>query len=249
MNSAENNFYAKTKARICAGLLASYNKFSLRLCEKDFGAMKLSFSLHGEDLLIFNHLKTIPPDKRGIYVDAGCYDPYIYSNTRLMSLYGWRGVNIDAASDVIDRFKKHRPMDHNVCCALGDTANTTLVGPVGSSMRKVVPADGTLGGQSERVHHASFQQIFATAPFAITAIDLLDIDCEGQDLIILRQFPFEVFRPRLITLEVSFLEKQQVDKELENIGYLRVGTRGCTQVYRCKESLPKLITKEMLLVE
>ena len=48
------------------------------------------------------------------YVDLGAYDPIYHSNTFLLYLLGWRGLNIDANEDSIQTFEIFRPTDINV---------------------------------------------------------------------------------------------------------------------------------------
>ena len=79
-----------------------------------------SYSQCGEDLLLQSFLG----DKwswhyKGFWVDIGAFHPSIYSNTKAFSLNGWRGINVDASSDAIAEFNKHRKRDINVNVGIG----------------------------------------------------------------------------------------------------------------------------------
>ena len=88
-----------------------YNSYLKQILnEKDFNNLinsdfcKSSFSQFGEDLIINKILKKIP---NGNYLDLGSFHPIHFSNTFLLYLRGWRGVNIDGNEDMIKISKKN----------------------------------------------------------------------------------------------------------------------------------------------
>lgn len=68
--------------------------------------LAIHFSQFGEDIVITELLLRRKP--KGFYVDVGAHHPERFSNTRLLSLVGWTGVNIDAHKESIDLFKHRR---------------------------------------------------------------------------------------------------------------------------------------------
>lgn len=72
------------------------------------------FSWHGEDMIISNIFY-----KLGItnpsYMDIGCNDPYLGSNTAFFYLTGSKGVCIDANPTMIEKMRQKRPDDISVC--------------------------------------------------------------------------------------------------------------------------------------
>ena len=50
----------------------------------------------------------------GYYVDIGAHHPVKYSNTYLLWLNGWSGINIDPLPNVMALFDKYRPKDINL---------------------------------------------------------------------------------------------------------------------------------------
>ena len=59
-----------------------------------FRKMNVSFSVSGEDILLSQLLKKNPTLDNS-YIDIGCHDPIIRSNSYYFYLRGWRGICID----------------------------------------------------------------------------------------------------------------------------------------------------------
>ena len=59
--------------------------------------------------------------KNGIYLDIGCFNPFMYSNTCLLHKKGWSGINIDINPTSIDLFNIARPKDINLCTTINET--------------------------------------------------------------------------------------------------------------------------------
>ena len=53
------------------------------------------------------------------YLDVGAHDPYEISNTALFHQLGCKGINIEANPKLLDKFKKERPHDINICIGVG----------------------------------------------------------------------------------------------------------------------------------
>lgn len=229
----------KILGRICSGLLARFRKMPGRLGAADLANMRISFSQHAEDLVILDHLTSMKLSVRGIYIDAGCFDPVLFSNTRLLNLYGWNGLNIDAASDVIQKFTKTRPRDWNVCAALSDDKQTmSLEGPVGAPTRNL-SALACPAADKTTLKTTTLRDVVVSSPFASSEVDFLDVDCEGHDFAVLRGFPFDLVRPKLIAIEGhSKAEAETFGKYLADLDYLKVCVRGPTHIFRASETLP-----------
>lgn len=241
----------KIFGRLCSGLLARFRKMSGRLCAQDLSAMKISFSQHGEDLLIAEHLFGASSSGRGIYIDAGCFDPFLHSNTRLLHLFGWRGINIDAAADVIEKFNRYRPFDTNICAALSDRVEEAiLVGAPGQASRGLA-GSGTSGtAQGRLMTTTTLATVLERAVNGGAVVDLLDVDCEDRDLAVMCGFPFERFRPRLIAVEAH--DKQGLRDLAEFLGskaYVHVGTRGPTHLFRDRETIPASLSPSTRITE
>ncbi|MFV0337556.1 MAG: hypothetical protein ACK5LK_04845, partial [Chthoniobacterales bacterium] len=177
------NWKNRLFARLCTGAMASFRKRRLEFSPEDLAALHISFSQYGEDLLIADHLLNRKDKPRGIYIDAGCFDPFRLSNTRLLNLLGWSGVNIDASEETIAAFKRHRPNDQNICMALAEHSekNEFIQTPSGASSRL---AQGAVElGENHPIRAKTtvqthpLREVLDGLPCADSPIDLLDIEC------------------------------------------------------------------------
>src|SRR5689334_2059395 len=126
-------FAARAVAYTANKLLTVLRNYeNLRLTREEFRQTKISFSSFGEDLAVIRWLYQFPNIPK-IYVDAGCNDPIINSNTLLLHKHGWRGVNIDMSSEHIDAFNRLRPDDINVVAALGSSTKEMKLFGYGNS--------------------------------------------------------------------------------------------------------------------
>jgi hypothetical protein len=74
--------------------------------------LKIGFSQNGEDDFIRGFFwEKILAKKPGVYVDIGCYHESLYSNTKLLSLVGWRGIAVDANPESSSLWLSERPHD------------------------------------------------------------------------------------------------------------------------------------------
>lgn len=176
-----------------------------------------SFAQGAEDILIpyvaRYHLGLEGPGK---YVDVGCNAPVKYSNTFLLYLIGWRGVNIDANGDLIDECKKVRKQDLCFQAAVSD------------SVRQVVfhKAEGSLMSTIDSVKYEEWKELSMfrhrheekATTRTLTSIldecwpkedeiDLLSIDVEGHDFQVLRSLDLRRYRPKIIVIEMHSVEK------------------------------------------
>jgi hypothetical protein len=71
----------------------------------------LSYSQNSEDIILQNIMDN---KKNGYYIDIGAHDPIRFSNTYLMYLNGWKGINIDPLPGCMEKFKHYRPDDINL---------------------------------------------------------------------------------------------------------------------------------------
>lgn len=87
---------------------------------EELRAMRISYSLFGEDLVVRSHFSENFDNSTGRFIDVGAFHPFELSNTMLLSQLGWRGINIDYDQVKISRFEKLRPRDQNIYAAVSD---------------------------------------------------------------------------------------------------------------------------------
>ncbi len=74
--------------------------------------IQISYSQHGEDNYIREFFwEDILKKRSGSYLDIGCFDDCLNSNTKLLSIVGWSGIAVDANPDLIKPWLKARPKD------------------------------------------------------------------------------------------------------------------------------------------
>ena len=97
------------------------------------------YSQFGEDKILNEII--LKNFTKGFYVDVGCFHPKKHSNTYLLYIKGWSGINIDMEVDKINSFKLARPSDFNILSAVSDKNiktkfYTTQEYGVGSTLEK-----------------------------------------------------------------------------------------------------------------
>ena len=71
----------------------------------------VSYAPNGEDIVLWRALGHLTP---GYFVDVGACDPVVTSITKLFSLRGWTGINIEPLPHLIDMLERDRPDDINL---------------------------------------------------------------------------------------------------------------------------------------
>jgi FkbM family methyltransferase len=172
--------------------------------------LKISWSQSGEDLALLE-LEDFP--KIGRYLDIGAHDPIRYSNTHALYLRGWRGVNVDADSGLIERFYKKRMGDTNVVAAVGSkdkyiftVFSESALSTVEINRAKKLQSKGWQISGTRTVPGRSLRSIYDEY-FPNSKVDLLNLDIEGNDMDALASMSFETLSsgrfPGWILVETS----------------------------------------------
>ncbi len=180
-----------------------------------YGFHKIFFSQEGEDILL-KHL--FQYKKNGFYIDVGAHHPQKHSNTYLLYLQGWKGINIEAMPEAIHAFEKIRPNDINLNFAVSEenkeiefhilnakemnTANSNLLNQYLKNPEYYV--EKTIKIRSERL-----EKILDKYLPHNQEIDILSIDVEGLDLEVLKSNNWNKYRPQIILIEehISSIEQ------------------------------------------
>ncbi|HZW34202.1 MAG TPA: FkbM family methyltransferase [Isosphaeraceae bacterium] len=175
-------------------------------------AVEFSYAHFGEDLIVLRLLRDIPTDRRGIYVDVGAFDPVRHSNTYILYVHGWRGLNIDANPVRLAAFGPARPGEITVLAAVSDAEHDVLFleYPTPGTNRVVAPDTlslaNALGEQPVSVtprRTETLTQLLGRHAPGADRIDFLNIDCEGQDLAVLQGLDWSRWLPRVIAVEAN----------------------------------------------
>lgn len=171
-----------------------------------------SFSQGAEDIIS----GYLPLSGTGTYVDVGCNEPVRFSNTFNLYLRGWRGINIDANSELINECKKIRKKDISICAAVSDTerevtfhkAKTSAVSTIDEDRLKEWEKLWTFADEDkEKVITKTLTSILDKNLPADTQIDLLTIDVEGHDFNVLKSLDLTRYRPKVIIIEIHSIDK------------------------------------------
>jgi FkbM family methyltransferase len=166
-----------------------------------------SYSQLGEDIILEFYLGSRAP---GFFVDVGAYHPRRYSNTFLLYLRGWRGINIDADPDVISLFNAERPRDQNIVAAIaGDSGTGTLIRFNEKAFNTLSPA---LAEKATRHPAWKIQDTVNVSTYRLAdilqryvpegqRIDVMNVDVEGADLDALRGNDWNRFSPEFLIVE------------------------------------------------
>lgn len=184
---------------------------------------RLSFSQFGEDVLCGfffgrNH--------QGVYVDVGAFHPMLLSNTYDFYRKGWRGLCIDANPDIAGLFARFRPQDTFIHSAVGGQAG---------SIEMALFKDGAFNCLAEHLNDvpADIRQSarLVTVPIRplsailtenkVEKVDLLNVDCEGNDLKVLQSNDWNRWKPTVICVEDHAENWAQSDiaEYLASVGY------------------------------
>lgn len=178
---------------------------------------------------------------KGFYVDVGAHHPYRFSNTQWAYKRGWRGINIEPNSEMIELFSKVRTRDININCGIGKTEKMMKY------YKFEEPAYNTFNINELKEQHnlkeivkvpvRTLESVFLE--YAVEKIDFLNIDVEGTELSVLQSNNWEYFRPYIILVEqkdilVSELPKNKIYCYLCQLGYECEWKSRRTMIYRRK---------------
>ena len=176
-------------------------------------ACLISYSQLGEDIIVFHVLANILKREcydDGYYVDVGAYHPRKISNTKCLSILGWRGINIDAREEAVEIFRKERPNDINLCCGVStnneeshffefsDRGISTLSEKVADEWQK---NGSTLLGRTT-ISVRSINSILEEHLPEGQQIDYMNIDLEGLDSDVVKSLDLSKYRPAVLTVEL-----------------------------------------------
>lgn len=133
--------------------------------------------------------------------------------TRHLYQRGWRGVNVDANSELVEIFKEIRTKDENLCVAVGQESEYTFtifeepaISTLNSDWRDKFLGEENRIAREVKVEGRKLRSILDEFEPG-DRLDLLSIDAEGSDLQVLKSLEFETLEksrfPRWLLLEAS----------------------------------------------
>jgi FkbM family methyltransferase len=218
--------------------MANLRRWIVSLCtrrkagasEKEWKNIRLSFSQFGEDLV----LEHLLPNK-GFYVDVGANHPVTHSNTWLFYRNGWKGIVVEPNPALAALHRKRRPADVVLEAAVGKASGWGTFVPHASHLVSRVETGKTSRRKagSQRVRLLTLRQIVAEHLPRGCKVDLLNVDCEGMDLDVLRGNDWKTCRPQVICAEAKTRkEETSLDRYLRSQGYRKVARVFYSVIYQ-----------------
>jgi len=192
----------------CFEVIKSYNILTLikaglleihRKLWREF--VRGSYAQNYEDLIIS---KLLPQKRNGVYFEIGGYHPTRLSNTYYFYKRGWRGTVIEPNPDIKEMFNKTRPEDKFINAGVGVKKQKLkyykfLIPALNTFSKTEADNDIKNGHRIDRVETVNVIPIGDAV--AKKPIDFLTIDAEGFDKIILKAWPWQRSKPKIICVE------------------------------------------------
>ncbi len=196
---------------------------------------KLSASQLYQDLFV---LFTLQQKKGGKFLEFGATNGLELSNSLLLERnFGWHGVLAEPSPQWHDQLRQNRPNTKIITdCIYSDSGKNLdfFVSDVGalSTLEEFRDSDNSSmpgntaarnkDGYKVKVSTISLNDVFVDY-FDSRPIDYMSVDTEGSELVILENFDFEKFGPKILTVEHNFTENEvKLDRLLEESNYRRV---------------------------
>lgn len=170
-------------------------------------AHRVSYSQFGEDITAAKLLRNV---ETGFYVDIGAHHPFRHSNTALLHLRGWQGVNIEPMSRGIRLFRRYRPHAINVHAAIHNDADSItlykfrngLANTIIEQRAEELTASKKSEGQ-EVVRALSLSDVFERHVPRGVRVNYLTVDVEGYDTEAVLAFDLDKYHPDVACIEIQ----------------------------------------------
>ena len=203
---------------------------------------KKTYSLFGEDLVVKKFFKK----NKGIYVDIGAYHPIEGSNTYLLYKKGWSGINIDLSDLSIQLFKITRKKDSNLRLSVGSKEGKKKyffrkkINMLNTTNIKFAQKNFPNNYQIAEIQQKTLNNIMDKSRFKDRQIDFLNIDVEGNEYNVIKNFKFKKYLPKLICIEMHEKDYQKtfVWKLLKEKNYSLIWKYKYSFIFKLNKSRP-----------
>jgi FkbM family methyltransferase len=163
----------------------------------------ISYAQNFEDVIVN---RVFDGKMDGFYIDVGASDPTVDSVTRHFYELGWRGINIEPASDPFRALHEERPRDINLNVAVGSESGYGKFFEVEVPGLSTLRADLASRLEKQGLGHATRQVEVMTLAEVCRRhvdqpIDFLKVDAEGSEEEVLQGGDWVEFRPAVVLLE------------------------------------------------
>jgi hypothetical protein len=205
----------------------------------------LSYSYQGQDLFVMD---VLCHQVGGYFLDSGASNGRKGSNTWLLeSQYGWSGVCVEPNAETFRQLKANRACVCLDCCLYDRDGSVDFLEAAGvyggiieeydprhlSFTRRVLGERWPDGALAPTVSKAArtIRSVLRSAD-APRTIDYWSLDTEGSEFALLKSFPFDEYRLRVLTVEHNNGPIRELIRSfLEGRGYVRARDLGIDDGY------------------
>lgn len=186
--------------------------------------------------------------RKGNYLDLGCFHPVRDNNTYWLYKKGWKGINIDLNPLTIELFNFSRPRDINLSTALSrksEKKNYYYFGefsPLNTldlNHLKFLKKNFKIKKNQYKIKRIKTKNInFILSKFKFIEINFASIDLEGQEYEVLRDFDFKKYKVNLLSVEMlshntlSKKNTQKIDRLLMKNNFKLIYKTGVNYFYK-----------------
>ncbi len=204
----------------------------------------VSYAPNGEDIVLWRALGHLTP---GYFVDVGACDPVVTSITKLFSLRGWRGINIEPLPHLVEMLERDRPDDINLRLALSDTEGELTLYVVVDDMQRTTLSESLADLYRAEGYNVVEQPTPVRTLGAVLTehplprIDFLKIDAEGMEDPIVRGLDLSTHRPLVIVAEEGSHQRYEFPQMLSEAGYRETLWDGLNRFFASPEADDELV--------
>ena len=175
---------------------------------------KLSYAQQGEDIALWQLLRSALRLEQPTYMDVGAHHPVFNNNTYLLYERGCRGVLVEPNPALHGLLEQLRPRDVLVRGGIGVTAQTEadfyIIGGSEDAQLNTFSREQAEALVTRSNGHYRIERVMKLPLLGINELmrkhwngppNLLSLDTEGFDLPILRSLDFERLRPDVVCVE------------------------------------------------
>ena len=196
-----------------------FRPFPTHFCE--FKNAMVSYSQFGEDLLV---QEILGYQRRDIfYIDIGAFHPISKSNTYIFYKRGGKGICVEPNPLAKELWRRFRPRDIFVGNGVTGGLNCFLKYQTECGSGEQNHFNQFVSEESINtlnIQCINIRQLIEDFLPSGQPVDLLSLDCEGMDIDLIRNFPFDLVRPRVVLVEdFEYSEKSDIHMLMANSGY------------------------------
>ena len=202
---------------------------------------RVYYAQYGEDIVMAEYFRGM---RDGFYVEVGAFHPILYSNTYRFYKAGWHGITIEPNPLRASLFRRCRPRDIMIQCAISADEGTARFAIDG----EYSGIDGPQYPHKDRTQKAEHIDV-PTRPLRAVldehlrsmerGIDILSVDTEGHDYIVLTSNDWTRFRPLLAVCEAFDAETAAQLRELfHSVRYRLLAHCGPSMIFEDTDDRP-----------